>query len=118
MFTWFFSTFSANGLKRKITTVKNIPELYKYIAPDQIDIPPFVSDYDLKVSCSLSLLKLANLAESATKYEVMPPKYLRILLINAFSTKTKAKSYRETDPIFKSFFASINEVGRIHLISS
>jgi len=65
VFTWFFTRFSAAAVKRQILTVKNIPQLYNYIAPDQIDIPPFVSDYDLKVSvCRLvfgTFLVLARL---------------------------------------------------------
>ncbi|XP_076820548.1 protein GDAP2 homolog [Clavelina lepadiformis] len=50
---WFFTTFSASEVRGQISSVKNIPDLYKYIAPDQIDIPPFVIDYDLKVNAEI-----------------------------------------------------------------
>ena len=67
VFTWFFATFSGAEVKRQILTVKNIPQLYKYIAPDQIEIPPFVSDYDLKVRCMNSIDFI--LVQTATNFQ-------------------------------------------------
>ena len=54
IFTWFFASFTGSEVKRQIVTVRNIPQLYEHIAPDQIDVPPFVSDYDLKVRLGIS----------------------------------------------------------------
>lgn len=48
--TWFFSTFSVAGLKEKIHQVETLQQLYTCILPEQIDIPPFVLEYDARVN--------------------------------------------------------------------
>uniref|UniRef100_A0A8C7XVC8 Ganglioside induced differentiation associated protein 2 n=1 Tax=Oryzias sinensis TaxID=183150 RepID=A0A8C7XVC8_9TELE len=49
---WFFTTFSVSGLKEKLHYVDNLHELFSCIKPEQIDIPPFVLEYDARVSSS------------------------------------------------------------------
>lgn len=44
--TWFFTTFTVSGLKEKVHQVESLRQLYACISPNQIDIPPFVLDYD------------------------------------------------------------------------
>uniref|UniRef100_A0A672SLV8 Ganglioside-induced differentiation-associated protein 2-like n=1 Tax=Sinocyclocheilus grahami TaxID=75366 RepID=A0A672SLV8_SINGR len=44
--TWFFTTFSVSGLKEKVHHIENLQQLFTCILPEQIDIPPFVLEYD------------------------------------------------------------------------
>lgn len=48
--TWFFTTFSVSGLKDKVHHIENLQQLFTCILPEQIDIPPFVLEYDTRVS--------------------------------------------------------------------
>jgi hypothetical protein len=47
--TWFFTTFTASNIKDKVKMVYGIEYLYSQVNPDQLDVPPFALDYDLKV---------------------------------------------------------------------
>jgi len=47
--TWFFTTFSVSGLKEKVHHIENLQQLFTCIHPEQIDIPPFVLEYDARV---------------------------------------------------------------------
>eukprot|EP01136_Pigoraptor_vietnamica_P037897 Opistho-1_new@106489 len=44
--TWFFTTFTATNIKERIRNIDSLHELYAAINPDQLNIPPFVLDYD------------------------------------------------------------------------
>lgn len=46
--TWFFTTFTASDIKQKVHSLKGVQYLYAKINPDQLDIPPFVLDHDIK----------------------------------------------------------------------
>ncbi|XP_060944141.1 ganglioside-induced differentiation-associated protein 2 [Limanda limanda] len=48
--TWFFTTFSVSGLKDKVRYLDNLHQLFTCIKPEQIDIPPFVVDYDARMN--------------------------------------------------------------------
>uniref|UniRef100_A0A669QRT7 Ganglioside induced differentiation associated protein 2 n=1 Tax=Phasianus colchicus TaxID=9054 RepID=A0A669QRT7_PHACC len=48
--TWFFTTFTVSGLKDKIHYVESLQQLFTAIPPEQIDLPPFVLEYDARVS--------------------------------------------------------------------
>ncbi|KAK7153955.1 hypothetical protein R3I94_007346 [Phoxinus phoxinus] len=48
--TWFFTTFSVSGLKEKVHHIENLQQLFTCIHPEQIDIPPFVMEYDSRVN--------------------------------------------------------------------
>ncbi|KAG7467241.1 hypothetical protein MATL_G00151200 [Megalops atlanticus] len=48
--TWFFTTFSVSGLKEKVHHVETLQQLFTCIVPEQIDIPPFVLEYDARVN--------------------------------------------------------------------
>uniref|UniRef100_A0A673KSM0 Ganglioside-induced differentiation-associated protein 2-like n=1 Tax=Sinocyclocheilus rhinocerous TaxID=307959 RepID=A0A673KSM0_9TELE len=48
--TWFFTTFSVSGLKEKVHHIENLQQLFTCILPEQIDIPPFVLEYDTRSS--------------------------------------------------------------------
>ena len=49
MSTWFFTTFSVSGMKQKVHHVETLQQLFTCILPEQIDIPPFVLEYDARV---------------------------------------------------------------------
>lgn len=49
MSTWFFTTFSVSGLKEKVRYLDSLHQLFTCIRPEQIDIPPFVLEYDARV---------------------------------------------------------------------
>ncbi|TMS06939.1 Ganglioside-induced differentiation-associated protein 2 [Larimichthys crocea] len=48
--TWFFTTFSVSGMKEKVRYLDNLHQLFTCIKPEQIDIPPFVLEYDARVA--------------------------------------------------------------------
>ncbi|XP_052461777.1 ganglioside-induced differentiation-associated protein 2-like [Carassius gibelio] len=48
--TWFFTTFSVSGLKEKVHHIEKLQQLFTCILPEQIDIPPFVLEYDTRVN--------------------------------------------------------------------
>lgn len=47
--TWFFTTFSVSGVKEKVHYLDSLQQLFTCIRPEQIDIPPFVLEYDARV---------------------------------------------------------------------
>ncbi|XP_067113052.1 ganglioside-induced differentiation-associated protein 2 [Osmerus mordax] len=47
--TWFFTTFSVSGMKEKVHHVDTLQHLFTCILPEQIDIPPFVLEYDSRI---------------------------------------------------------------------
>ncbi|KAF3843493.1 hypothetical protein F7725_002342 [Dissostichus mawsoni] len=53
--TWFFTTFSVSGLKDKVRYLDTLQQLFTCIKPEQIDIPPFVLDYDAQISIHMLL---------------------------------------------------------------
>ncbi|KAM6978987.1 ganglioside-induced differentiation-associated protein 2 [Tautogolabrus adspersus] len=48
--TWFFTTFSVSGIKDKVRYLDNLQQLFTAIKPEQIDIPPFVLEYDARIN--------------------------------------------------------------------
>lgn len=48
--TWFFTTFSVAGMKEKVHHIDTLQQLFTCILPEQIDIPPFVLEYDARVN--------------------------------------------------------------------
>lgn len=46
--TWFFTTFTASSIKGKVHFLSGIQYLYDWIDPDQLEIPAFVLEYDMK----------------------------------------------------------------------
>lgn len=47
--TWFFTTFSVSGVKEKVHYLDSLQQLFTCIRPEQMDIPPFVLEYDARV---------------------------------------------------------------------
>lgn len=46
--TWFFTTFTASSIKDKVHFLSGIQYLYDWIDPDQLEIPAFVLEHDMK----------------------------------------------------------------------
>ncbi|XP_031571067.1 protein GDAP2 homolog [Actinia tenebrosa] len=46
--TWFFTTFTASSIKDKVHFISGIQYLYDWINPDQLDVPAFVLEHDMK----------------------------------------------------------------------
>ncbi|EDO30294.1 predicted protein [Nematostella vectensis] len=46
--TWFFTTFTASSVKEKVHFLSGVQYLYDWINPDQLDIPAYVLEYDMK----------------------------------------------------------------------
>ena len=49
MSTWWFLTWTASEIKDKVINLPGVEHLYETIHPQQINIPPFVKEYDRKV---------------------------------------------------------------------
>ncbi len=48
--TWFFTTFTLSEMKAKVHNLPGLEYLYTRIAPDQLDLPDFVLDHDMRVN--------------------------------------------------------------------
>ena len=47
---WFFLIFNAASIREKVQFVSGVQFLYDTINPDQLELPPFVLEYDVQVS--------------------------------------------------------------------
>ncbi|XP_028292575.1 ganglioside-induced differentiation-associated protein 2 isoform X1 [Gouania willdenowi] len=59
--TWFFTTFSVSGVKEKVRYLDNLQQLFSCIKPEEIDIPPFVLEYDTRVNGRFSPAEASGL---------------------------------------------------------
>nr|XP_053648910.1 protein GDAP2 homolog isoform X1 [Cherax quadricarinatus]XP_053648911.1 protein GDAP2 homolog isoform X1 [Cherax quadricarinatus] len=50
--TWWFTTFMAPQIKHKVHSVPGVEYLYDIIDPDQLEIPAYITEHDMTVSCS------------------------------------------------------------------
>lgn len=50
VYSWFFANINTSPLKDRLAFVESIPQLYQHISSDEIDIPPFVINYDMKTN--------------------------------------------------------------------
>nr|KAG5694500.1 hypothetical protein BaRGS_014231 [Batillaria attramentaria] len=48
--TWFFTTFTASDIKPKVHSLSGVQYLYTKINPDQLDIPQFIHEHDIKTN--------------------------------------------------------------------
>ena len=59
--TWVFTTFNTAELKSHIHSISGLEYLYGRIPMDQLDLPAFITDYDIQVNHPLMLLILPHL---------------------------------------------------------
>lgn len=57
MVTWWFTTFMAPAIKTKVHSLPGIEHLYPAISKDQLEIPAYITEYDMAVSCFFFNLK-------------------------------------------------------------
>lgn len=48
--TWWFSSFLAPAIKRKLFTLQGIEHLYAVVAKEQLEIPAYINEYDMTVN--------------------------------------------------------------------
>ena len=46
---WFMTTFMLGDMKDKVTNIVGLEYLYSRVPADQLDLPAFVLEYDMKV---------------------------------------------------------------------
>lgn len=50
MVTWWFTTFMAPAIKAKVHSLPGVEHLYSAISKDQLEIPAYITEYDMTVS--------------------------------------------------------------------
>ncbi|XP_052753541.1 protein GDAP2 homolog isoform X2 [Galleria mellonella] len=50
MMTWWFTTFMAPAIKAKVHTLPGVEYLYSVMARDQLEVPAFVTEYDMTIN--------------------------------------------------------------------
>ena len=68
--TWFFTTFTASDIKGKVHSLKGVQYLYSKMGPDQIDVPTFVQEHDIKVG--RNTLKPAHSGQMVEMHSNLP----------------------------------------------
>ena len=84
--TWFFTTFTASSIKEKVHFLSGIQYLYDWIDPDQLEIPAFVLEYDMKVSTVFQVIKFSYATLSLSACE---RRCLFRLLFHALSNESR-----------------------------
>lgn len=49
MMTWWFTTFMAPAIKQKVHSLPGVEHLYSVMTPDQLEIPAYITEYDMTV---------------------------------------------------------------------
>lgn len=50
MMTWWFTTFMAPAIKQKVQSLPGVEYLYSAMCPDQLEIPAFITEYDMTIN--------------------------------------------------------------------
>ena len=58
MMTWWFTTFMAPAIKQKVHSLPGVEYLYEVMSPDQLEIPAYITEYDMTVSYYFSRSRL------------------------------------------------------------
>lgn len=53
MMTWWFLTFMAPAIKAKVHQLPGVEHLYTAITKDQLEIPAYITEYDMAVCRSI-----------------------------------------------------------------
>ena len=86
--TWFFTTFTASSIKEKVHFLSGIQYLYDWIDPDQLEIPAFVLEYDMKVRTVFQVIKFSYATLSLSACE---RRCLFRLLFHALSNESRKR---------------------------
>ena len=95
--TWFFTTFTASSIKEKVHFLSGIQYLYDWIDPDQLEIPAFVLEYDMKVSTVFQVIKFSYATLSLSACE---RRCLFRLLFHALSNESRKRHLLRKRPNF------------------
>ena len=95
--TWFFTTFTASSIKEKVHFLSGIQYLYDWIDPDQLEIPAFVLEYDMKVSTVFQVIKFSYATLSLSACE---RRCLFRLLFHALSNESRKRRLLRKRPNF------------------
>lgn len=60
MMTWWFLTFMAPAIKHKVHNVEGLEYLYSAISKDQLEIPAYITEYDMTVRYPLIYINSPN----------------------------------------------------------
>lgn len=61
MMTWWFTTFMAPAIKAKVHSLPGVEHLYSAITKDQLEIPAYITEYDMAVSWMIKSNKTEGL---------------------------------------------------------
>ncbi|XP_066256772.1 protein GDAP2 homolog [Euwallacea similis] len=50
MMSWWFTTFMAPAIKQKVHSLPGVEYLYSVMSPDQLEIPAFITEYDMTIN--------------------------------------------------------------------
>ncbi|XP_045460962.1 protein GDAP2 homolog isoform X2 [Harmonia axyridis] len=50
MMSWWFTTFMAPAIKQKVHSLPGVEYLYAVMSPDQLEIPAFITEYDMTIN--------------------------------------------------------------------
>ncbi|XP_071568884.1 protein GDAP2 homolog isoform X1 [Temnothorax nylanderi] len=50
MMTWWFTTFMAPAIKQKVHSLPGVEYLYEVMPPDQLEIPAYITEYDMTIN--------------------------------------------------------------------
>lgn len=55
--TWWFTTFMAPAIKQKVHNLPGVEYLYEVMPPDQLEIPAYITEYDMTVNSKIYFWK-------------------------------------------------------------
>lgn len=58
MMTWWFTTFMAPAIKQKVHNLPGVEYLYEIMSPDQLEVPAYVTEYDMTVGLHTLIMYL------------------------------------------------------------
>lgn len=60
MMTWWFLTFMAPAIKAKVHQLPGVEHLYSAITKDQLEIPAYITEYDMAVSNQIIMIQFEH----------------------------------------------------------
>ncbi|XP_052892655.1 protein GDAP2 homolog isoform X1 [Anopheles moucheti] len=66
MMTWWFTTFMAPAIKTKVHSLPGVEHLYSAIAKDQLEIPAYITEYDMATNGIHYFQPIANTSSPAS----------------------------------------------------
>jgi len=67
MMTWWFTTFMAPAIKQKVHNLPGVEYLYEVMPPDQLEIPAYITEYDMTVRRATNDFRKQNVSIILTR---------------------------------------------------